>query len=217
MSKETGVPLFVAYYRRTLPGFLKVKELVEDGTIGVPLYTNIRLVRPAHPTETDTGNPAWRVDPELAGGGIFYDLASHQLDFLDYLFGPVREVYGLAANRAGLYKAEDTVSAIFRFESGVIASGSWCFVTEAGTREDIVEIVGSKGRVEFSSFGHHPIRLITNSGTLEFPYLNPDNIQYNLIRQVVETLQGKADCVSTGITAARTNWVMEQVVRGRST
>jgi predicted dehydrogenase len=217
VSKETGVPLFVAYYRRTLPGFLKVKELVEDGTIGAPLYINIRLVRPALPAEIDPDKPAWRVDPQVAGGGIFYDLASHQLDFLDYVFGPVREVYGLAANRGGLYKAEDTVSAIFRFESGVIASGSWCFVTDAGTRQDIVEIVGTKGRLEFSSFGHHPIRLITGSGILEFTYLNPDNIQYNLIRQIVETLQGKTQCVSTGITAARTNWVMEQVVRRIST
>lgn len=213
-SKETGVPLFVAYYRRTLPGFLKVKELVDNEDIGTPLYVNIRLVRPALSAEMDQINRSWRVDPETAGGGVFYDLASHQLDFLDFVFGQVEDVSGIAVNRAGLYKAEDTVTAVFKFKSGVIASGSWCFVTDQATSEDIIEVVGTKGRILFSSFDHNPIQLITKSGTVEFPYLNPENIQYNLIRQIVETLQGKTKCVSTGITAARTNWVMEQVVKG---
>lgn len=214
VSKQTGVPLFVAYYRRTLPGFLKVKELVDEGLIGTPLMITIKLVRAALLSETDKLQSSWRVDPETAGGGLFYDLASHQLDFLDFVFGKVTEVTGIAANRAGLYKAEDTVTAVFRFNSGVIASGTWCFVTDEGTREDVVEIVGTKGRILFSSFSHLPIQLITKEGSVEFPYLNPENIQYNLIRQIVETLQGKSECVSTGYSAARTNWVMEQVVKG---
>lgn len=214
VSQTTGVPLFVAYYRRTLPGFLKVKELIEDGTIGVPLVINIRLMRPALLAELDANNPSWRVDPETAGGGIFYDLASHQLDFLDFVFGKVIEVSGFAANRANLYRAEDTVTASLKFKSGITASGTWCFVTDESTREDVIEIIGTNGRIEFSTFGHQPIKLITKNGVLEFPYINPENIQYNLIRQIVETLQGKTDCVSTGITAARTNWVMEQIVKG---
>jgi predicted dehydrogenase len=214
VSKETGVPLFVAYYRRTLPGFLKVKELVDEGVIGTPLFVNIRLIRPPLPVEIDDSQPSWRVDPETAGGGIFFDLASHQFDFLDFVFGPVTEVTGIAANRGGLYKAEDTVAAVLRFNSGVVASGTWSFVSGPETNEDVVEIVGSKGRIVFSSFGHQPIQLITKNGTVEFPYMNPENIQYNLIRQVVESLQSKKECVSTGISAARTNWVMEQVVKG---
>ncbi len=43
VSEETGMPLLVAYYRRTLPAFLKVKELVDGGAIGQPLTVNIRL------------------------------------------------------------------------------------------------------------------------------------------------------------------------------
>lgn len=214
VAKETGVPLFVAYYRRTLPGFLKVKELVDEGVIGIPLFVNIRLIRQPLPSEIDKSNPGWRVNPETAGGGIFYDLASHQIDFLDFLFGPVTEVAGLAANQAGLYKAEDSVTAVFRFSSGVIVSGTWCFVANGCASEDIVEITGSKGKIVFSTFGHQPIRLFTENGTIEFPYINPENIQFNLIKQIVETLQGKSDCTSTGVSAARTNWVMEQVVKG---
>ena len=48
VSKDTGIPIFVAYYRRTLPGFLKVKSLIEEGAIGKPLFANMMLVRPAN-------------------------------------------------------------------------------------------------------------------------------------------------------------------------
>jgi len=212
VSEETGVPLFVAYYRRSLPGFLKVKELLDNGEIGKPLYVNIRLTRPALDTEVQGGDSFWRLDKEKAGGGIFYDLASHQLDYLDYLFGHIVEATGLTANRGGYYAVEDTVSASFRFENGVLGNGLWSFVTNDHVDEDRMEIVGSEGKIIFSGFKHHPIMMYKNGEEFEYPYLNPENIQYNLIKQVVEQLQGKGVCVSTGVSAARTNKVLEMVV-----
>ncbi len=213
VSKETGMPLFVAYYRRTLPGFLKVKALIDEGAIGKPLFVNMMLVRPANTAERDNQNPAWRVQPDLAGGGIFYDLAAHQLDYLDFLFGPVKEVFGLADNFGGFYAAEDTVVASLRFKNDVLMSGSWSFVSDESSRRDVIEIIGTGGRLEFSTFGHEPIHLFRDREFSQFPYLNPENIQYNLITQVVESLQGKGHCVSTGVSAARTNLVMEKITR----
>ena len=110
VSKETNMPLFIAYYRRTLPGFLKVKELLDKGAIGKPLTVNIRLHKAYGEMDQDPSAQHWHVDPEISGGGHFYDLASHQFDYLDFLFGPVTEVVGIAQNLAGLYRAEDTVS-----------------------------------------------------------------------------------------------------------
>nr|WP_319398376.1 Gfo/Idh/MocA family oxidoreductase [uncultured Carboxylicivirga sp.] len=211
VSEETGVPLFVAYYRRTLPGFLKVKELIDGGEIGKPLYVNIRLTRPALNIELQGGDSFWRLDKDKAGGGIFFDLASHQLDFMDYLFGPIVEATGLTANRGGYYTVEDTVSASFRFENGVLGNGLWSFVTNDHVDEDMMEIVGVEGKIVFSGFQHHPIILYKSGEEIEYPYLNPENIQYNLIKQVVEQLQGKGQCVSTGITAARTNKIMQLI------
>jgi predicted dehydrogenase len=213
VSRETGSPLFVAYYRRTLPGFLKVKELVKDGRIGKSLMVNIRLTRPALEVEANVSNQSWRVDPKTAGGGIFYDLASHQLDFLMFVFDDIIEVSGLTDCMGGLYKAEDTVVANFRFKSGILGVGAWSFVTSEAAKEDVMEIIGTEGKIQFSGFGHSPVRLMTSKGILEFPYLNPENIQYNLIEQVVEAINGKRQCVSTGETASQTNWVMEQVVK----
>lgn len=212
VSKVTGVPLFVAYYRRTLPGFRKVKTLLEDGTIGRPLLVNIMLVRPATPAESDENSPIWRVQPDVAGGGIFYDLASHQLDFLDFIFGPVKKVSGIARNFGNLYKAEDTVVAQMEFENGVLGSGTWSFVSDNSSKRDVIEIIGTKGRIEFSTYGHEPVLLFKERDFLEFPYINPENIQYNLISNVVDAIRGDAACVSTGETAARTNLVMEKIV-----
>ncbi len=213
VSKQTGVPLFVAYYRRSLPGFLKVKELIEEGEIGQTLYVNMRLIRPARPYEKKAGKDIWRLQPEHSGGGIFYDLASHQLDYLDFLFGPIKKVFGVAANRGGYYEVEDTVSASMQFKNGVVGNGIWSFVSHENTEEDIIEVVGTRGKIQFSAFQHTPIILFRDGEVMEYPYLNPENIQYNLIKQVVETLQGIGSCVSTGETAIRTNKVMQKIVQ----
>ncbi len=214
VSMKTGVPLFVAYYRRTLPGFQTVKTLLDDGTIGKPLVVNIMLVRPPLPAETDKKNPAWRVQPDIAGGGVFYDLASHQLDFLDFLFGPIRKVWGTSKNFGGYYKAEDTLVAAMEFDNGVLGSGTWSFVADEASSRDVIEIIGTEGRIEFSTYGHEPVLLFKDRDFLEFPYINPENIQYNLISNVVDAIRGEAEGVSTGESAARTNLVMEKIVRG---
>jgi len=210
VSRETGAPLFVAYYRRTLPGFLKVKEIVESGVLGEVLFVNVELMRPA--TDAEKNGTAWRVDPEVAGGGIFYDLASHQFDYLDFLFGPVKDVSGKAFNRRKLYKAEDTVMAHWEHESSVICNGTWCFVTSGDTKKDVIEIAGTDARLEFSCFGHTPLKLHKNGKIEDITFEVPENIQFYLIKQIVEELTtGKKCVVSTGKTAARTNHIMEIV------
>ena len=138
ISEQTGVPCFVAYYRRYLPYFLKVKEIIDSGVIGEIINVQVRFAVP--PRDLDyhnSGNLPWRVQPDIAGGGYFYDLAPHQLDLLQYMFGVITEANGICANRGRLYEAEDTVSACFRFESGLPGSGSWCFVAYESAREDL--------------------------------------------------------------------------------
>ncbi len=208
-SKKTGTPLFVAYYRRTLPGFLKVKELIDDKIIGDILSVQVRLSRPALESEKEN---SWRVNKDIAGGGIFYDLASHQFDYLDLLFGPISEVSGFTSNNNPWYDVEDTVCAIFKFKTGIIGNGLWSFYTDEAAQKDQTEIIGTKGSIIFSSFDLSPVQLIHGDKKIEFPYLNPENIQYNLIKQVNDALINNTECISTGESAARTNWVLEQIV-----
>jgi len=213
VSEETGMPLFVAYYRRTLPAFLKVKAMLAEGTIGRPLTTNIRLHKAFGEKDQHREQQSWHVNPAISGGGHFFDLASHQLDYLDFLFGPITEVQGIAKNLAGYYPAEDTVTATFTFESGVTGTGSWCFVVGEGTEEDIIEITGTKGKISFSCFQLGEVKLILSDKTTTFGFQNPENISRNLIQQVVDALRGDGGCVSTGHSAARTSWVLDEITK----
>lgn len=165
------------------------------------------------PEDLIPGKLQWRVMPEIAGGGHFVDLASHQLDYLDFVFGPIKRVCSIAANQGRKYPAEDIVHASFEFESGVLATGTWCFTVSTEAEEDVIEIIGSHGKIKFSTFDVIPFTLITSDGEEMYRYDNPKHIQYNLIKSVVNELLGKGRCPSTGISAARTSWVMDEILK----
>lgn len=213
VSEETGVPCFVAYYRRTLPYFLRVKQLIDDGLLGDISSVQIRFALPPRDEDMQPETLPWRVKKELAGGGYFFDLASHQLDLLDFLLGEITHAQGFAANIGKLYDVEDTVSGAFRFQSGATGSGSWSFIAPPGTRTDVIDLVGTKGKLTCSTFMFTPIILETESGKQEFTEENPENIQYYLIKSIVDYLNGNGIMpVSTCSTAARANKVMEEIV-----
>jgi predicted dehydrogenase len=187
--------------------------LLQEGRIGEILSADISLISAARKEDHDKGNLPWRVKRELAGGGYFYDMACHQLDILDYFFGQISEVYGVSSNRKGLYDAEDTVAASFKFENGIIAAGLWSFVADTCSRTDSMHITGENGSILFSAFDFSPVILKTEDETLEFKPHNPENIQYCLIKDVVEELQGIGTSPSTGISGARTNKVMDIILQ----
>lgn len=211
--EQAGVPLYVAYYRRYLPHFVKAKQLLESGAIGEIRQVRITLNQELVPQATGKHQDNWRVDPEIAGGGYFYDLGSHQLDLLDFLLGPIESARGFADNHADQYAAEDIVSAAMRFESGVLASGSWCFTTGRVSSKDEIMIVGNKGQISFATFGKGEITLETDSGGEQVAaYDLPVHIQQPLIESVVKDLLGAGICASTGESAARTNLILESII-----
>jgi len=209
--QSAGVPLFVAYYRRALPRFLKAKELVTGGVIGALRFVEVLLTEPlqVHPVD----QLPWRLHPEISGGGLFVDLASHTLDFLDFVLGPVCEVRGFTHNQTGAYPVDDIVSAAFQFENGIQGVGTWCFNSFESV--DRITFVGSKGRVALSTFGGEPVLLETPEGRQFFDLPNPAHIQQPLIQQIVDELRGLGRCVSTGESAMRTTRVMEQLLNAK--
>ena len=213
ISEQTGVPCFVAYYRRYLPYFQKVKEIIENGTIGKVINVQLRFSVP--PRDLDYKNEKelpWRLQPDIAGGGYFYDLAPHQIDLLQNIFGVITRAHGYPANRAHLYKAEDTVSACFFFENGVTGSGSWCFVGHESAKEDRIEVIGDKGSLSFSVFTYEPIVLITSEGKQSITVPNPSYVQLPIIKHVIDNLQGIGLCECTSISATPVNWVLDRIL-----
>ncbi len=213
VSQEMRVPCFVAYYRRYLPYFKKVQQLLDEGRIGHVLNVQVRYACPPRQVDyNDPENRPWRLLPDIAGGGYFYDLAPHQLDLLQHFFGVITHAEGFSANLAGLYDVEDTVSAAFRFENGVVGSGSWCFAGHEAGRDDRIELIGDAGILTFSVFDYDPIHLYTSDGKTEIMVENPQYVQQPLIQSVVDTLLGRADCQCTAISATPTNWALDKIL-----
>lgn len=208
-AEKAGQKLFVAYYRRALPYFLKVKELLDSGAIGKPLTVGIRHLRPESPGDRDAANLPWRLRREVGGEGYFYDLAPHTLDILDFLLGEIVDAKGYKTNLGGFYDVADTITATFRFRSGVTGTGTWCFVAPPEATEDTITITGRNGIVRFNTFEFSPIELTTAQGTELFRIDPPEHIQGPLIETIVAELRGEGQCPSTGISAARTSQVMD--------
>lgn len=212
-GRAANVPVFVAYYRRMLPRFHKVRELLfDEQAIGAPRALHAVYTTPHHPRYDDPQGTHWHVFPEISGGGLFMDIGCHTLDILDWLFGPITSVSGHASNQRGAYPAEDSVAMSFAFGNGMLGTGLWNF--DSLQRQDNIEVIGDAGRLSFATFGNGPIRLENAAGVREFHLENPLHIQQPLIETIVAELTGQPGaCPSTAESGARTSGVMDQVLR----
>ena len=215
-AEKAGLPVFVAYYRRGLEYFKKVKSIIDSGVLGKVLHINLQQYYPARREDYDRENLPWRVIPEDAGGGYFHDLGCHALDILFLIFGDPLEVSGKIGNVGGLYETEDTLSASLVLPGGILVTGSWNFVTPEAFQRDLVEVVGEKGLLSFSIFSFKPIILNTGDHRETIATIQPEHIQMPLITSIVNELQGQGRCPSTGRTAEITSEVMD-LIRGVST
>lgn len=212
ISEQTGVPCFVAYYRRHLPYFQKVKDIINSGAIGQAINVQIRFAVPPRDLDYNSHDLPWRVQRDIAGGGYFYDLAPHQIDLIQELFGPIVRAHGYKANLGGLYQTEDTLSACFHFPNGMPGSGSWCFVSNPYSKTDCIEVIGTLGSLSFSVFTYDPIVLLNGEGRTEFKVPNPTFVQMPLIQCVVDHLLRRGTCACDALSATTVNWVMDRVL-----
>jgi predicted dehydrogenase len=209
--RTAGVPLWVGYYRRALPRFLKVRDLIERGAIGSVRCVVIRSYQRVPPHEDFIGGAPWRVDARRSGGGFFFEGACHTLDFMDFLFGPVESVRAHASNQARAYAPEDLVTASLRFASGVQASGAWCYACDVD--DEYNEVVGSGGRLRFSTSKAVPIQLRRGDVVEAIAVDDPPHVHQPLIQSIVDELNGSGRAPSTGESAARTSWVMDEILK----
>jgi predicted dehydrogenase len=206
---SAGQKLFVAYYRRALPRFLKVRDLLAAGALGELKSVSYRMAQPL-PANADPANGAWRLDAANAGGGLLLDVGSHTLDLLDFFVGPLADVAGHASRVGGVGDVEDTVVMRFRTAQGVPGAAAWNFAASA--KEDLLEFTGTEGRLSFSVFGAEPVRLQNRGGIELFDLPHPPHVAQPLIQTVVDDLLGRGTCPSTAESARRTTVVMDRVL-----
>ncbi len=193
-AEERKVKLVVAHYRRAQAYFNKIKKLLDDKAIGTVMYARLEYRRKAI-TASEMLDPktAWRLNPAQSGGGLFHDLAPHQLGLMLYYFGEVAGAAGFSANRGNLSKADDLVTGIISFKSGVQFIGSWCFDTAAEDETDCCEIIGTEGSLSFAVFNKQQITISKGGQTELIDFAPLQHVQQPMIEQVVAYFLGKGN------------------------
>lgn len=195
-AKTYNIKLSVAHYRRQLPLFKKIKELLDNNYIGEIRFINLQFLQSAQSPGFEPGPDNWRLDPSISGGGFFHDLAPHQLDLLYYFFKEPINIMGTSLNQAGLYTADDIVAGTITFAKGILVNGLWSFTVPENEAKDSCEIIGSKGCMRFSIFKMQNLS-ITKNGHSEELYFDPvPHVQQPMIEKVVEYFsdQGSNPC-----------------------
>lgn len=209
--ESRNIPLFVSYYRRSLPRFLKVKSWLDQGHIGVVHSVNWIKGRPASARDLD-GSYQWRTDIRVAPGGYFDDLGSHGLDLFTFLLGDIIMASGSVRNDRGLYTAPDSVQGEWVHRSGVKGTGHWDFVADG--REDRVEIGGSRGSIRFAVLDEAPLILDSDLLRERVEVPHPPHVQSFHVGNIKSHLLGESIHPSTGFNALRTQQVMDQILNG---
>lgn len=184
--------LTVAHYRRALPMFLHVRQLLADKAVGEIRTVQIRMWKSADAemiAKTDTN---WRVHPELSGGGYFHDLAPHQLDLILHWFGTPKAYHGYSLNQSNSYPADDHTCGTIVFENGIVVNGSWCFNVAKSQVADSCEIVGTEGKITFPFFGN-TVTLQNQSGSTTETFTHPEHIQQPMIEKIVKYFNGEGE------------------------
>jgi len=204
------IPLFVAYYRRSLPRFRQIKKWLDDREIGDIRHIEWVYCSPPDPERDLPGKYDWHTDKEIALGGYFDDLASHGLDLFHFYLGEISDAKGLSVNQQGLYPARDSITGSWIHKTGATGSGSWNF--GSWQKEDRVEIYGSAGKITFSVFANKEIELANDNGYRKLQIDHPKNIQLYHVQDMQKHLRGVKQHPSTAGTAVHTSWIMDKIL-----
>jgi predicted dehydrogenase len=210
-AKEKNIKLSVAHYRREIPLFKKIKTLLDEKLIGDIRFIKLELYKkPVSNEELNIPMRAWRVDTAVAGGGLFHDLAPHQLDLMYYFFGETEKASGIAVNQGRLYSADDMVTGNILFRNGAVFSGTWCFNVAAADEKDNCEIFGSNGKISFSVFEMKNIIVSVNGKTDILSFEGLQHVQQPMIEKVVEYFLDKGPNPCSADEGAEVMRVMDQ-------
>jgi predicted dehydrogenase len=209
-----GVKLTVAHYRRAVPMFIRIRELIDAQVVGDIRTVRLSMLQPDQSSLIAGSETNWRVDPAVGGlGGLFYDLAPHQLDLMVHFFGDVEESTGMSTNQAGTYAARDIVTGMVQFKNNILFTGTWCFTVAPELKEDNCEIIGTKGKISFSIFGN---RVFIQNGNdfEELVFVHPEHIQQPMIEKVVAYFSGSGPNPCSAEDAIESMQLMEKFVSG---
>jgi 1,5-anhydro-D-fructose reductase (1,5-anhydro-D-mannitol-forming) len=205
-AEQSSKTFGVAYYRRCYPKIQRAKQLIEAGAIGKPVIAELTN----HSWFDGSGGRSWLVDPAKAGGGPLFDIASHRIDVLNFLFGQPLRATGQTSNIVHDYAVEDNATVMIEYALGVrgIVDVRW----HSKISRDECRIRGTEGEIELSPLNGPDLVITDARGSITRENLPPHvNLHYPMIENFVDAVEGKGPLLSSGASAYYTDWVTEQV------
>ena len=200
-ASETGKTLGVAYYRRSYPKVQRAQALLDAGAIGTPVFAELTC----HDWfDGRDSSRAWLLDPVKAGGGPLFDIGSHRIDVLNFLFGQPQRVSGHLSNAVHHYAVEDNATVMIDYEDGVrgVVDVRW----HSRVKRDECRLRGTEGEMDLTPL---------NGPELVYPggreHLPPHvNLHYPLLENFVDAVFGKGPLLASGASSIWTDWVTER-------
>jgi predicted dehydrogenase len=186
----------------------RAKRLLDAGVIGKPVTAELSC----HMWFDGQGPRSWLVDPAKAGGGPLFDIASHRIDVLNFLFGQPLRASGQISNVVHHYAVEDNATVMIEYASGVrgIVDVRW----HSRVGRDECRIRGTEGEIELSPLNGPDLVYSSASDASGREVLPPHaNLHYPMLENFVDAIEGKAELLSSGASAYWTDWVTEQARR----
>jgi len=184
--KNSESKVTIAHYRRRLPVFLKVKELLDAKIIGVVQFAEINIAQSNTANLIAKTEENWRLIPEISGGGYFHDIAPHQIDLMCHYFGEVAVIEKVKTENEDLQN--NTVCGKVVFKNGVQFKGNWNF--NASFDKDNCIIYGDKGSISFSFYGNE-LTVVSENKEEKYNFLNPKHVQQPMIEKTVDYFLNK--------------------------
>jgi len=205
-AEEAGRTFGVAYYRRAYPKVLRAKQLLEAGVIGQPLLAELTC----HEWRDEQGSHrSWLIDPAQAGGGPLYDIASHRIDAMHFLFGKAERACGIRSNAVHGLAVEDSATVLMRFPGGIhgVVDVRW----NSRVPRDQFRVIGVEGEIGLDPLNGPELRVAGRVETLPAHA----NVHYPLIENFVDAVlaNSASPLACPGDQAEWTDWVIGQVMR----
>lgn len=205
-AAASGVSLSVAYYRRALPRFEKLRDIVQSGEIGTPRAVSVRHMQAADRTPAES----WKLDPGTNGGGLFVDMQTHGLDWLTYVFGAPVSITGHVRRTDPASPVEDSVSYLAQF-ADIAATGSCCFA--AGLHDESLTIFGDRGTASMGFMRPSPITLETATGVQTFDLPDPAHVHQPFIERLIDHYLDGGPNPCSGADGMRATELVDEIYR----
>jgi predicted dehydrogenase len=197
-GRESGRLFGAAYYRRLYPKLIRAKELIAQGAIGQPV-----LVEANCHGWLESEERAWLRDPAMAGGGPLYDIGSHRIDAMNFLFGKPVRATGLLSNAVHQLAVEDSATALVEYAGGVhgVVDVRW----NSRTARDQFRVIGTEGELGLDPLSGPELRI---AGRVEMLPIHA-NAHYPLVENFVAAILDGVPLTCAGDEAIWVDWVTE--------